>query len=612
MSSTSTQSSTASFSSDTADFYCNNNCVIRKVNLSFTKIGKDSYQKSKPTFIENWKNLTSRPTTIKNDNFFVCTGKVSGITIVDVDRKNNKDGFAELKRVGIEMKDYKNICASIKTPSGMRHYVFKYDERLTTGANVYGLGGVDIRNDDGVVFAGKHYCVLSVPEQLGRIPDDLYEKLCNRMILCNLLEDKWFNDFDKWVKIGYALYNESSMDKDVALNTWLKLIEDRSDKFNQIECLRIWDRQSEDEKYKVSMGTIVNSVSQTNKEAYEQWRKQYYKHKGKSSEKVNTFEDEFESTFDSARNKAEVENMLIQMNKTFEDFKLAMCDDSFERFTEISHWCKDYCVITNSVDHTFNNDFRIFENMLKTLKFNSREIALRFIAYFIHEFHIFLTTNNRLCYIKSKSIDGNTSVLKEYDITAFKAISVHYENEEKLKKTTLSDLLTQLPIHKFDNTVCVLEDQFTVLKVNPERKDDRCFYGKLRSDMVGEETSKFITYLKRFTTSMPMPIHKTKEYESMLSNASESIVQYLSDLKESLDDVHFTNKCDKHYHISKNMLFDHYTQWCSRNNEKPLTFLKFKHKLIHYDSTILYKKMKLNDVQVWGFEFPFFVSNRTE
>lgn len=166
-----------------------------------------------------------------------------------------------------------------------------------------------------------------------------------------------------------------------------------------------------------------------------------------------------------------------------------------------------------------------------------------------------------------------------------------------------------------NHLVGVLEDRFTVLKVNPERKDDRCFYGKLCSYMVGEETNKFIAYLKRFTTSMPMPIHKTKEYESMLSNASESIVQYLSDLKESLDDVHFTNKCDKHYHISKNMLFDHYTQWCSRNNEKPLTFLKFKDKLIHYDSTILYKKMHLNDVQVWGFEFPFecfFVSNHTE
>lgn len=64
--------------------------------MSFKKIGKDSYQKSKPTFIENWKNLTSRPTTINNDNFFVCTGKVSGITIIDVDRKNNKDGFVVL------------------------------------------------------------------------------------------------------------------------------------------------------------------------------------------------------------------------------------------------------------------------------------------------------------------------------------------------------------------------------------------------------------------------------------------------------------------------------------------------------------------------------------
>ncbi|DBA01534.1 TPA: hypothetical protein N0F65_004884, partial [Lagenidium giganteum] len=148
--------------------------------------------------------------------------------------------------------------------------------------------------------------------------DDIYYELCN------MLEDKWFNDFDKWVKIGYALYNESSMDKDVALNTWLKLLEDRSDKFNQIECLRIWDRQSEDGKYKVSMGTIVNSISQTNTEAYEQWRKQYYKHKGKSFEKVYTLEDEFESTFNSARNTAEVENMLIQMNKTFEDFKLAL------------------------------------------------------------------------------------------------------------------------------------------------------------------------------------------------------------------------------------------------------------------------------------------------
>lgn len=316
MSSTSTQSSTASFSSDTADFYCNNNCVIGKVKLSFTKTGKDSYQKSKPTFIENWKNLTSRPTKIDNDYFFVRTGKVSGITIIDVDRKNNKDGFAELKRVGIEVKDYRNVCASIKTPSGMRHYVFKYDERLATGANVYGLEGVDIRNDDGVVFAGKHYRVISIPEQLGRIPDDLYNKLCNSVNktsnnkneiirkndrdlraehfdiidedniddkyyeLCNLLEDKWFNDFDKWVKIGYALYNESSVDKDTALNTWLKLLEDRSDKYDQIECLRIWDRQSEEGKYKVNMGTIVNSVSQTNKEAYEQWRRNTLNIKG--------------------------------------------------------------------------------------------------------------------------------------------------------------------------------------------------------------------------------------------------------------------------------------------------------------------------------------------
>ncbi|GMF09120.1 unnamed protein product [Phytophthora lilii] len=125
-----------------------------------------------------------------------------------------------------------------------------------------------------------------------------------------------------------------------------------------------------------------------------------------------------------------------------------------------------------------------------------------------------------------------------------------------------------------------------------------------------EQLKNLITTLETKIDSLQInvskfPIHKTKEYERMLSNASESIVQYLSDLKESFDDVCFTNKCDQHNHISKNMLFDHYTQWCYRNNEKPLTFLKFKDKLIHYDSTILYKKMKLNDAPHWGFEFPF-------
>lgn len=141
MSVASTQSSTASFSSHTADFYYNNNCVVGKVKLGFDEIGKGIYQKSKPAFVENWKTLTT------HENFFVRTGKVSGIIIIDIDRKNNKDGFAMLKSIGVEMKDYKDICASIRTPSGTRHYVFKYDDRLATGANVYGLEGVDIRND---------------------------------------------------------------------------------------------------------------------------------------------------------------------------------------------------------------------------------------------------------------------------------------------------------------------------------------------------------------------------------------------------------------------------------------------------------------------------------
>lgn len=77
-------------------------------------------------------------------NIGLRTGKESGVTVIDVDVKPDKNGFESLGRK-------LEAVIVIITPSGGMHYYYAYNPDIKTCTNYNGLAGVDIRNDGGYV-----------------------------------------------------------------------------------------------------------------------------------------------------------------------------------------------------------------------------------------------------------------------------------------------------------------------------------------------------------------------------------------------------------------------------------------------------------------------------
>ena len=100
---------------------------------------------------ENWKDYQSRivnAATIDlwwdkypNANVGIVTGKISDITVIDVD---GEKGNASLKTIKLP------ITKMVKTPNGW-HLYFKYNSSYPQGVNI--LPGIDIRSSGGFVVA---------------------------------------------------------------------------------------------------------------------------------------------------------------------------------------------------------------------------------------------------------------------------------------------------------------------------------------------------------------------------------------------------------------------------------------------------------------------------
>lgn len=104
------------------------------------------YQRERPATedeLELWWKKTP------DANIGICTGKISGITVVDID----VSGGAQ---VSLDMfpKTY-----TVKTPTGGYHLYYEYDASIQQTANTFDhLPHVDIRNDGGYVVAPPSYC----------------------------------------------------------------------------------------------------------------------------------------------------------------------------------------------------------------------------------------------------------------------------------------------------------------------------------------------------------------------------------------------------------------------------------------------------------------------
>lgn len=94
------------------------------------------------------------------------TGRRNGITVLDIDRKHGKDGFASLRGLGFDPDHLSPVM--VRTPSGGAHAIFAYCDGLKNSVGKIGVG-LDVRNDGGYIVApgsfkdGLRYTVKGSP-----------------------------------------------------------------------------------------------------------------------------------------------------------------------------------------------------------------------------------------------------------------------------------------------------------------------------------------------------------------------------------------------------------------------------------------------------------------
>lgn len=78
----------------------------------------------------------------------IPTGKPSGISILDLDRKNGKDGVAALEAMGL----HPEAVVEVRTPSGGWHLIFRHRDGLKSSVDQI-APGADVRGEGGYIIA---------------------------------------------------------------------------------------------------------------------------------------------------------------------------------------------------------------------------------------------------------------------------------------------------------------------------------------------------------------------------------------------------------------------------------------------------------------------------
>ena len=114
--------------------------------------------RGKIPIIKNWQQFYNTPKTTEDlteafknaENIGLITGKISNITVVDIDYYN-KDGTRKFKTSLEEFLKKYPTDVVVETGSGNHHLYYEYTPNVKTGTNIEELFGADVRNDGGQV-----------------------------------------------------------------------------------------------------------------------------------------------------------------------------------------------------------------------------------------------------------------------------------------------------------------------------------------------------------------------------------------------------------------------------------------------------------------------------
>jgi len=232
-----------------------------------TYLNKEKKEKKKPNFKNiEWKNITEKTIDYSHEAFAVICGKISNLTVIDIDDFNIYNQLVE--KYPIIKKVFK-----IESRNGI-HLYFNYNKDIKTTTNAFmSYKNVDIRNDDSIIFIpptkykmlnGNIYEYVFIGGNMIDIPNDLlsefkqfYNISNEKYILEKTKEIKFDNyfknnnennkkyneieniifqlpknycdDYNEWIKIGFIVFNELGLDGFDLFNKWSK----QSCKYNE-------------------------------------------------------------------------------------------------------------------------------------------------------------------------------------------------------------------------------------------------------------------------------------------------------------------------------------------------------------------------------------------
>lgn len=162
----------------------------------------------------------------------IPTGEASGLAVLDLDRKDGKDGAAAIKALGFDPDTLSPVM--VETPSGGGHLIFRHAPGLRSSAGQIGPG-VDVRAEGGFVVAAGAvngmgaYRLLSgslkddlppwpealmapsrPPREAGQSePTGLPFHVVKAALFALPNDGDAFASRDEWLRIGMALHAES-------------------------------------------------------------------------------------------------------------------------------------------------------------------------------------------------------------------------------------------------------------------------------------------------------------------------------------------------------------------------------------------------------------------
>jgi len=280
------------------NFYDENQINFFTCSRMSTCINNNGVEKKiKPSDLPPWGKFI-KPEDFKKHQeqlgtLCIKTGAISGITVIDFDCL-----IAYNKLIDVYPELLNNHI--VKTKNGF-HMYFKYDKKFKTSTNCFkDYEGVDIRNDESIVFApptnyetidGSLIIYKSNGKAIETIPEFMFELLkderkgiitekktqkktqkkndINKKIIINeddemnihdLIDVKYIDDFDTWNRIVWAMKNEGYDEETI------KNFSKRSDKYSDSGFQNAYDKSPSN--ITLSQGTINYYAKLSNSEKY--------------------------------------------------------------------------------------------------------------------------------------------------------------------------------------------------------------------------------------------------------------------------------------------------------------------------------------------------------